>query len=34
LATATGTIATAMTNNGVLLANVSYAPGTNMSDHT
>jgi hypothetical protein len=31
LATATSTIATAMTNNGVLLANVTYAPGTNMT---
>jgi hypothetical protein len=31
LATATNTIATAMTNNGVLLANVTYAPGTNMT---
>jgi hypothetical protein len=31
LATATQTIATAMTNNGVLLANVNYAPGTNMT---
>ena len=31
LATATNTIATAMTNNGVLLVNCRYAPGTNMT---
>lgn len=33
-ATATGTIATAMTNNGVLLVNCWYAPGTSMTDGT
>jgi hypothetical protein len=33
-ATATGTIATAMTNNGVLLVNCWYAPGTNLTDGT